>query len=115
MTSSRLAQQLAALRVQLALDPQNRVIRVQIAATRRVQDRLAAAPDAEALPELLAKLARGDVTTDHVGSAIRRDLAVAGQVAQALTIQESQVGDIAVGAIVAGNIYHIYYGGKSDE
>lgn len=108
---SRLSDQLRALRARLALDPDNRVLRVEIAAGRRTLRRLARSPGLEPLPELLAGLGAGALTTDQVAAAIQRDQAVASQVARAVDLSTAQLGDVRINDIAGGNIYHIHYGG----
>lgn len=107
---SRLSDQLRVLRARLALDPDNRVLRVEIAAGRRTLRRLARDARVEPLPELLARLGAGEISADQAGVAIQRDQAVAAQVVRAASFDGAQLGDVKVGELAGGNIYHIHYG-----
>lgn len=110
MSTGPLLAQLQVLRAQLALDPERHELRVEIAASLRDIQRIANAPDAEPLPQLLARLAQGHITTAHAGVAISRDMGVASQVAKAVDLSGAQAGDVTIGE-VASSIYHIHYGG----
>lgn len=101
-------QQLAQMRAKLRLDPTNKWLSVEIALTSRRLRNL------EPLPALLAQLAQGEVTADTVGQAITRDLSLASQVA-AVALSGAQTGDIAIGEVAGGNIYHIHLGGPPDD
>lgn len=110
--NERLAAQLAALNVHLALerDPTRRlVLRVALADVElSMAARIARTPHSEPLPRLLAQLARADITAATAGSAIARDPALAGQVA-AVTLS-GQFGDVSFGQVAGGNIVNVYIG-----
>lgn len=119
MPHRRLAAQLAALDVALALERDARrrlVLTVTIRDVEaRIVEALAQSPNAEPLPQLIARLAQGTLSPDTAGQAIARDPSLAGQVATALSIgTEAQTGDIATGDI-AGTIVKVYIGGRGGE
>lgn len=114
---TRLAAQLTQLRVELALHPERHEVRVRIAAGQRELQRIAHASDAELLPKLLAKFARGEITTDQAGAAIARDGALAAQVMIATGGGDYAERDVdkRSGTFVEGNQYHLYFGGPPRE
>lgn len=116
MPRERLRRQLAVLRARLELDPDNRILRVELAVTARQLARLQElAPALEALPALLTRLAAGELTTDTLGQAISRDLQLGDQVGQAVSFAGAQAGDVAIGEVAGGNIYHIHLGGAHER
>ena len=109
--------QLAVMRARLRLDPANKWLSVEIALTARTLRHLERAEgrgDLEPLPALIAQLAQGQITANTAGAAITRDLSLASQVA-AITLDGAQTGDVRIGDVASGSIYHIYLGGKSDD
>jgi hypothetical protein len=117
MSHSDARRQLAQMRAQLRLDPSNKWLSVEIALTARTQRHLERAESAgtlEPLPALIAKLAQGQITADTAGSAITRDLSLASQVA-AVSLGGAQTGDVRIGDVAGGSIYHIYLGGPTDD
>lgn len=118
LPSSRLDTELAALRVaeiRLARAPDSHALHLEVLLRRRAAHAAQHAAPQEPLPDLIAKLLRGEISTDTAGHAIARDPALAGQVAQtALGFGNgNQTGDIRTGDIAAGNIIHITIGGSS--
>lgn len=108
--------QLAVMRAKLKLDP-DKYLSVEMlitARTLRYLERAEERGDLEPLPALIAQLAQGRITANTAGAAITRDLALASQVA-ALTLEGAQTGDVTVGDVAAGSIYHIYLGGPRDS
>jgi hypothetical protein len=110
-------QQLAQMRARLRLDPANKWLKVELLLSARALRSIGAASSAgtlEPLPALLAQLAQGRITADTAGAAITRDLSLASQVA-AIAIDGSQLGDVTIGDVASGSIYHIYLGGPPDD
>jgi hypothetical protein len=68
----------------------------------------------EPLPALIAQLAQGQITANTAGQAITRDLSLAAQVA-AVALNGAQTGDIQIGEVASGSIYHIYLGGPPHD
>jgi hypothetical protein len=117
MSHDAARRQLAQMRARLTLDPKNKYLSVELAMSARVLRRLERADAAgtlEPLPALLSQLARGEITANTAGQAITRDLSLAAQVA-AVALNGAQVGDVTMGDVAAGNIYHIHLGGPHDH
>jgi hypothetical protein len=110
-------QQLAQMRARLRLDPTNKWLKVELLLSARALRSIGAAAAAgtlEPLPALLAQLGQGRITADTAGTAITRDLSLASQVA-AITLDGAQLGDVTIGDVASGSIYHIYLGGPRDD
>jgi hypothetical protein len=109
--------QLAVMRAKLRLDPTNKWLSIEILLSARALRSIGAADAAgtlEPLPALLAQLAQGRITANTAGVAITRDLALASQVA-AITLDGAQTGDVRIGDVASGSIYHIYLGGPPND
>jgi hypothetical protein len=116
MSHDTARRQLAQMRADLRLAPDNKWLSVEFALTARALrhlERAEATGTLEQLPALLAQLGRGEITTNTVGQAITRDLGLASQVA-AVALNGAQVGEVKMGDVAAGNIYHIHLGGPHD-
>lgn len=117
MSHDAARRQLAQMRARLTFDPLNRWLRVEIGLTQRAlrhMERADWAGTLEPLPALLAQLATGAITTNTAGAAITRDLSLAAQVA-AVSLGGAQTGDVRIGDVASGSIYHIHLGGAPDE
>jgi len=116
MSHEKARRQLAKMQARVKLNP-DKYLKVEMlinARTLHYLERAEDRGDLEPLPALFAQLAQGQITVDTAGAAITRDLALASQVA-ALTLEGAQTGDISVGDVAGGSIYHIYLGGPRDE
>jgi hypothetical protein len=116
MSHDTARRQLAQMRARLRLDPTNKWLKVEILLSARTLHSIGAASAAgtlEPLPALLAQLAQGHITANTAGAAITRDLSLASQVA-AIAI-DGQAGDVTIGDVASGSIYHIYLGGAHDD
>jgi hypothetical protein len=117
MSHDAARRQLAQMRARLRLDPANRFLSVEVALTARALrhlERAASAGALEPLPALLAQLAQGQITANTAGQAISRDLSLAAQVA-AVALDGAQTGDIQIGEVAGGSIYHIHFGGPPHD
>jgi hypothetical protein len=117
MSHDTARRQLAQMRARLTLDPANKYLSVEIAlTTRRLRqlDRAEAQGTLEPLPALIAQLAKGQITANTVGQAITRDLSLASQVA-AVALNGAQTGDVTMGDVVSGSVYHIHLGGPPHD
>jgi hypothetical protein len=106
--------QLQQMRAKLKLDPLNKYLSVEVAFTARTLrhiDRAEQRGTLEPLPALIAQLAKGEITTNTAGSAITRDLSLAAQVAALTFGDAAQIGEVTIGDVASGSIYHIYLGG----
>jgi hypothetical protein len=117
MSHDAARRQLDVMRAKLRLDSGNRWLKVEMLVSARALRSIGAAAAAgtlEPLPALLAQLAQGRISADTAGAAITRDLSLASQVA-AVSLDGAQTGDVRIGDVASGSIYHIYLGGPPDE
>lgn len=122
MPLAQVLDELAALHIDLSLARSSRDRLILTVRFVEAEGRLAAAilarqSTTEPLPQLLARLVRGEINATTAGHAIARDPALAGQVAAATEDgavisfgNDIQAGDVTVGDVAGQNIIKIYIG-----